>query len=327
MGMTPSMMMAANNSGDPAQVQAMLAQQMAAANPQLTRQARRLYVGNLPVGMGLTEKMLTDFFNATVTGLGIATPLPVLSTWLSSEGTFCFVEFRGVQDASACMSLLQGISLGGRSLRVGRPADYKPPPPHLENFIVGYPPGAPPPPPTTPQAAAALSAVSGLSISALNPLLAPPIPGQPNLGASAAATNLLSNIMPSPPMPSAQIIPTSSSITASGGQGSSANKDQIPTRVLLLLNMVTASELVNDEEYEDIRDDVKEECSKFGVVEEVVIPRPTDSSVGVGSIFVLFREPSMSQSAVSALHGRSFNNNVVEASFYSEAKYKDKIYA
>jgi len=315
-------MMAANNSGDPAQVQAMLAQQMAAANPQLTRQARRLYVGNLPVGMGLTEKMLTDFFNATVTGLGIATPLPVLSTWLSSEGTFCFVEFRGVQDASACMSLLQGISLGGRSLRVGRPADYKPPPPHLENFIVGYPPGAPPPPPTTPQAAAALSAVSGLSISALNPLLAPPPLSAPipplsstttsSPSPSAAASNLLSNIM--------------STQSSQSGTGSSS-KDQTPTRVLLLLNMVTANELINDEEYEDIRDDVREECSKFGIVEDVVIPRPSDNTAGVGSIFVLFKEPSMAGGAVQALNGRSFNNNVVEATYYSETKFKDKIYA
>jgi len=315
-------MMAANNSGDPAQVQAMLAQQMAAANPQLTRQARRLYVGNLPVGMGLTEKMLTDFFNATVTGLGIATPLPVLSTWLSSEGTFCFVEFRGVQDASACMSLLQGISLGGRSLRVGRPADYKPPPPHLENFIVGYPPGAPPPPPTTPQAAAALSAVSGLSISALNPLLAPPPLTAPipplsstttsSPSPSTAASNLLSNIM--------------STQSSQSGTGSSS-KDQTPTRVLLLLNMVTANELINDEEYEDIRDDVREECSKFGIVEDVVIPRPSDNTAGVGSIFVLFKAPSMAGGAVQALNGRSFNNNVVEATYYSETKFKDKIYA
>jgi len=62
---------------------------MAAANPQLTRQARRLYCGNLPVGMGLTESILAEFFNATVRSLGVQTPNPVLSTWMSSEGTFC----------------------------------------------------------------------------------------------------------------------------------------------------------------------------------------------------------------------------------------------
>lgn len=70
----------------------MLAKQMASANPQLTRLARRLYVGNLPIGVGLTESIITEFFNATVKSLGIATPNPILSSWLSSEGTFCLAR-------------------------------------------------------------------------------------------------------------------------------------------------------------------------------------------------------------------------------------------
>jgi len=111
-------------------------------NAQATRQCRRLYVGNLPVGIGLNEKVLLEFFNTNVTSLGVKTPNPVLSVWLQTEGTFCFVEFRSVADTTNCMSLLQGITLGGRQLRVGRPAgDYKPPPPGLENYVVGFPPG------------------------------------------------------------------------------------------------------------------------------------------------------------------------------------------
>ncbi len=46
-------------------------------------------MGNLPVGMGFNEKMLQEFFSTTITGLGIQTPQPVSSVWLSSEGTFC----------------------------------------------------------------------------------------------------------------------------------------------------------------------------------------------------------------------------------------------
>merc|ERR1712130_297535 len=83
--------------GNPQEIKMMLAQ---AANPQLTQQARKLYVGNLPVGIAINEQMLTEFFNSTVTRLGITTPNPVLSSWRSSEGTFCFVEFRSVQDTT-----------------------------------------------------------------------------------------------------------------------------------------------------------------------------------------------------------------------------------
>ena len=39
-----------------------------------------------------------------------------------------------------------------------------------------------------------------------------------------------------------------------------------PTTVLCLMNMVTAEELLDDDEYDDILDDVREECNKLGRV-------------------------------------------------------------
>jgi hypothetical protein len=110
-----------------------------AMNPQnvnLTRQARRLYVGNLPVSMGLTDAVLTQFFNATVISLGITTPQPVMSVWISGEGTFCFVEFRSIVDCTTCLQLLQGISLGGRTLRIGRPSEYAELPDQFKDYVV-----------------------------------------------------------------------------------------------------------------------------------------------------------------------------------------------
>jgi len=38
-----------------------------------------------------------------------------------------------------------------------------------------------------------------------------------------------------------------------------------------LSNMITAEELTDDDEYEDIVSDVKDECSKFGTVVSVVV--------------------------------------------------------
>jgi len=45
------------------------------------------------------------------------------------------------------------------------------------------------------------------------------------------------------------------------------------TPVLVLLNMVTASELQSDTEYADILDDIGQELAKFGTVRSVTIPR------------------------------------------------------
>jgi len=268
--------------------------QMQSAFPQLTRQARRLYVGNLPTGMGLTEKMLTEFFNATVTSMGIKTPQPVLSCWLSSQGTFCFVEFRGCQDANICMGLLQGITLGGRSLRVGRPADYKPAPPHLENYIVGFPPGQTPPG-------------------------APSAPGQME---SALGMNMMGGFSSMPMIAGPALQPSAGPIST----------------IVLLQNMVKESELNDDDEFKDISSDVKDECSKFGQIERVVIPRPVAESkgpedsegprigIGVGRIFVMFKDTDGAQKAQNALNGRLFNENAVKASFYPESEFNNGIF-
>lgn len=42
------------------------------------------------------------------------------------------------------------------------------------------------------------------------------------------------------------------------------------------MNMVAPEELLDDEEYEEIVEDVKEECSKYGQVKSIEIPRPVD---------------------------------------------------
>lgn len=70
-----------------------------------------------------------------------------------------------------------------------------------------------------------------------------------------------------PVMPSVQIQVPGLSIIGTGGP---------PTEVLCLLNMVTPDELRDEEEYEDILEDIKEECNKYGVVRSVEIPRPIE---------------------------------------------------
>ena len=49
-----------------------------------------------------------------------------------------------------------------------------------------------------------------------------------------------------------------------------------PTEVLCLMNMVTPEELVDDDEYDDIIDDIRDECTKYGTVKSVEIPRPIE---------------------------------------------------
>lgn len=53
-----------------------------------------------------------------------------------------------------------------------------------------------------------------------------------------------------------------------------------PTACMTMLNMVTPEELVDDVEYGEIVEDVRDECAKFGEVVDVRIPRPVAQSKG-----------------------------------------------
>lgn len=48
----------------------------------------------------------------------------------------------------------------------------------------------------------------------------------------------------------------------------------MPTTVLCLLNMLMPEELLDDDDYEEILEDVREECCKYGSVRSIEIPRP-----------------------------------------------------
>ena len=95
------------------------------------------------------------------------------------------------------------------------------------------------------------------------------------------------------------------------------------TEVLCLLNMINEEELVDDDEYEDILEDIQTECSKYGQVKSVEIPRPIPGVEvpGVGKIFVEYHSKSDCQKAQQALTGRKFANRVVVTSFYDPDKY------
>mmetsp|Transcript_19966 Transcript_19966/g.25153 ORF Transcript_19966/g.25153 Transcript_19966/m.25153 type:complete len:699 (+) Transcript_19966:104-2200(+) len=102
-----------------------------------------------------------------------------------------------------------------------------------------------------------------------------------------------------------------------------------PTRVVCLTNMVTPEELVDDQEFEDIKEDVADECNKFGTVKSIEIPRPAAAGEhvpGLGKIFLEFADLVGASKARKSLAGRTFANKKVEATFYPEDLFNDKIF-
>ncbi|MCJ1287364.1 hypothetical protein MMC26_006713 [Xylographa opegraphella] len=96
-------------------------------------------------------------------------------------------------------------------------------------------------------------------------------------------------------------------------------------RVLQLLNMVTPEELIDNEDYEEIVEDVKEECEKYGPVLEIKVPRPSGGSRqsnGVGKIFIKYDTPDSARKALQALAGRKFADRTVVTTYFSEENFE-----
>ncbi|KAK7258269.1 hypothetical protein RIF29_32857 [Crotalaria pallida] len=96
------------------------------------------------------------------------------------------------------------------------------------------------------------------------------------------------------------------------------------TKVVCLTQAVSPDELKEDEDYEEIIDDMRQECSKFGNLVNVVIPRPQPNgelSAGVGKVFLEYADTDGATKAFTGLNGRKFGGNQVIAVFYPENKF------
>ncbi|XP_073226120.1 splicing factor U2af large subunit A-like isoform X1 [Cicer arietinum] len=98
----------------------------------------------------------------------------------------------------------------------------------------------------------------------------------------------------------------------------------VATKVVCLTNAVSPDELKEDEDFDEIIDDMRQECSKFGTLVNVVIPRPQpdgDLSGGVGKVFLEYVDIEGATKARTGLNGRKFGGNEVIAVFYPENKF------
>jgi splicing factor U2AF subunit len=74
----------------------------------------------------------------------------------------------------------------------------------------------------------------------------------------------------------------------------------LPSRILVLLNIITKDQLLVQEEYEEIVQDLREMAASYGKVVSMVVPQPKDSNhecAGMGHAFVEYSAVSSAQLA------------------------------
>ena len=85
---------------------------------------RKLYVGNLPPG--ITQQLLMNIVNEAMLSLNVITEPgnPVISTWISTDTHYAFVEFRNAEEANLGFRL-HGMNINGSEIKIGRPKAYE----------------------------------------------------------------------------------------------------------------------------------------------------------------------------------------------------------
>lgn len=375
----------------------------------LTRQARRLYVGNIP--FGCTDEDVMEFFQTNMNACNFVTQPgnPVLACQINLDKNFAFLEFRSVEETTSAMAL-DGILCKGQALKIRRPHDYQPIP------------GSEPTPAPIGATISNLLASGSENVAAVAACAAAHVPGvvstvvadSPNkiyigglplyllddqikeilssfgqlkafnlirdpstlaskgyafceyldsaitdqailglhgfeigdkklvvqrasVGAKSGPLASVPNLSGLNPSAAAALLPPVQ-IQVPGLPNITPNSTpRILTEVLCLMNMVEPSELKDDEEYQDILEDIRDECSNYGTVRSIEIPRPrreggrgggNDESgepvPGLGKVFVEFDSATEAQRAQLNLAGRRFSNRVVVISYFDRDRYKNK---
>lgn len=101
--------------------------------------------------------------------------------------------------------------------------------------------------------------------------------------------------------------------------------EQLATSVVRLSNMTTDEDLVDEQAYDELIEDVASECQKYGTVLKVHVPRDR-ASPAYGVVFVHFTDAAGAAQAKDKIQGRKFNGKVVQAVCFPEKLFVDGEY-
>ncbi|KAF7456178.1 RNA recognition motif-containing protein [Cryptosporidium felis] len=263
----------------------------------------RIYIGSVPYSF--TTDDLRHIFKA----FGVILSCQLIPS-IEKPGThrgYGFIEFSTADQAKLAIETMNGFEVGGKQLKVNVATALKP---QTGGGGTGAQSGVP------------TSSVNQIPI--INPIQnvltsqIPPMGGMPHQMVLPSMMQMPA-VAP-PPLPLYQQ-PPGYPITgapapyqipgALSGTGNNSN-------IILLTNMVGPDE-IDDE----LKEEVKIECSKYGKVYDVRIhvsnniSKPSDRV----RIFVIFESPAMAQIAVPALNNRWFGGNQVFCNLYNAERY------
>ena len=350
----------------------------AALKPSNARQSKRLFVSNLPTTA--SEESIMQFFNLQLNGLNVIKAVdPCISANISKERNFALLEFKAPADATVALAF-DGITMEEHmaeangsangsvaGLEIKRPNDYIVPTAEDDAYEEGVVSA------DVPDTANKIC-VSNIPVY-LNDAQVTELLGTfgelkafvlvADMGTSESRGIAFCEYVDPAGTPLAveglngmelgdqklKVARASIGFTQASGlemgvnamsmfAGTTSN-DFEEGRVLQLLNMVTAEELIDNDDYEgkscfvcvlgsltnvcgtEILEDVREECEKYGKIIDMKIPRPSGGSrqsAGVGKIYIKYDTSESAKKALQALAGRKFADRTVVTTYFDEVR-------
>lgn len=309
-----------------------------ATNPSYTyataAEKRRIYVGSLLPQVTETE------IRALLERFGPLEFIDMqLDPITRNHRGYCFAQFISTDDATRAMDELPGSSIMGRAIKLGWGQDNgkggfttsgpKPVvpavlPAMLPFMAAGMVPGANPAAAAAvasmyAAAAAAAAAASGAQLPVQMPVVVAPPPVVLPTPVEKLEDDARSGMNLTPAARQALMAklartdqPVSGGAAAAAGAAASippafvspavAGRSPIPSRCILLENMFNPATETDPEFHLSIRDDVAEECAKFGKVLELRVHRTSP----LGLVFVKMESIRAAQNVAQMLNGRYF---------------------
>ena len=221
---------------------------------------KKLYIGNLPNGM--TPPSLVKMLNIALLTLkpeDFAPGEPVISSWVSPDGHYAFVEFRTAEEATKGF-VLNGFKIMGIPLKVGRPKTYQGLPQSVED-----------------------------------------------IGPSNTVAAILMKTKKNIPVKTYKFV--------------------MPTKILCLNSIIKGLDIEDEDKYNEIAEDIKSECEKYGKVMEIFMPRKDvedNATPGMGNAYVMYEDIEQSKLARRFLSLKRFNNKLIYIQYIPEDDFINK---
>eukprot|EP00917_Polyrhabdina_sp_WS-2016_P023450 GHVP01050831.1.p1 GENE.GHVP01050831.1~~GHVP01050831.1.p1 ORF type:complete len:649 (+),score=108.22 GHVP01050831.1:56-1948(+) len=264
----------------------------------------KLFVGNLigPIE-GISDDELRQLFNPF--GEVVSSEINRDPYTQKSRG-YGFVQYRRANDAREAMSALNAFEIAGQKIKVGFATVDQ------QNAVSAL----------ASLATATLNAPSSLVASAVQQLqrVAAEVEGQESERLDDEGGGLLSG--PTRRIALMQKLQRPDNLLNLGvGLAEEDSASSLMTCNLCIGPLFSAEEVEQEGKslLDEIADDVREECSKFGKLISVFVKRTQID----GNAWVKFATPVEAHAALMKLNGRTFGNNTVEVQFVSDVDWEN----